>query len=147
MTMTGDNTCVTSLKHTFKAVVCGKQKPCWLELQFMDEDNQPVSGLKVQLEYHPLATAADLALWSRSSHNTFDPTPPPNPPASVTDSQGLVRFDDLYWLAVDVKTDGQQLADIMEQRPLGLRRNPNSQPVSGNAFRRETRNKSWRTDV
>ena len=145
--MTGDNTCVTSLRPTFKTVACGKQKPYWLELQFVDENNQPVSGLKVQLEYHPLATAAELALWSRSSHKTFDPTPPPNPPAGVTDSQGLVRFDDLYWLAVDVKTDGQQLADIMEQRPLGLSRNPNSQPVSGNAFRRETRDKSWRSDV
>lgn len=147
MAMTGDNTCVTSLRPTFKAVACGKQKPYWLELQFVDEDNQPVSGLNVRLEYHPLATAAELALWSRSSHNIFDPTPPPNPPAGVTDSQGLVRFDDLYWLAVDVKTNGQQLADIMEQRPLGLRRNPNSLPVSGNAFRRETRDKNWRTDV
>jgi hypothetical protein len=147
MAMTGDNTCVTSLRPTFKAVACGKQRMHWLELQFVDEDNHPVSGLNVWLEYHPLATAAELALWSRSSHNTFDPTPPPNPPAGVTDSQGLVRFDDLYWIAVDVKTDGQQLTDEMEQRPLGLRRNPNSQPVSGNAFRRETRDKSWRTDV
>ncbi|ENF1795540.1 hypothetical protein ABQJ14_002127 [Salmonella enterica] len=58
MVMTGDNTCVTSLRPTFKAVACGKQKPYWLELQFVDENNQPVSGLKVQLEYHPLATAA-----------------------------------------------------------------------------------------
>lgn len=147
MAMTGDNTCVTSLRPTFKAVACGKQKPCWLELQFVDENNQPVSGLKVQLEYHPLATAAELALWARGGHTRFDPTPPPNPPAGVTDIQGLVRFDDLYWIAVDVKTDGQQLADIMEQRPLGLRRNPNSQPVSGNAFRRETRDKTWRSDV
>ncbi|EAX8336369.1 hypothetical protein AG21_21235 [Salmonella enterica subsp. arizonae] len=147
MVMTGDNTCVTSLRPTFKAVACGKQKPYWLELQFVDENNQPVSGLKVQLEYHPLATAAELALWARGGHTRFDPTPPPNPPAGVTDIQGLVRFDDLYWIAVDVKTDGQQLADIMEQRPLGLRRNPNSQPVSGNAFRRETRDKTWRSDV
>lgn len=85
MVMTGDNTCVTSLRPTFKAVACGKQKPYWLELQFVDENNQPVSGLKVQLEYHPLATAAELALWARGGHTRFDPTPPPNPPAGVTD--------------------------------------------------------------
>lgn len=149
MRFSGDNTTVTCLSHKmkYKEVACGKQRMHWLELQFVDENNKPVSGLKVQLEYHPLATAAELALWARGGHTRFDPTPPPNPPAGVTDSQGLVRFDDLYWIAVDVKTDGQQLADEMEQRPLGLRRNPNSQPVSGNAFRRETRDKSWRTDV
>lgn len=144
-----DNTTVTCLSHKakYKKVPCGEQLKAWLELQFVDENNQPVPGLNVQLEYHPLATAAELALWRRGGHTQFDPTPPPNPPAGVTDSQGLVRFDDLYWQAVDVKTDGQQLADIMEQRPLGIRRNPNSQPVSGNAFRRETRDKSWRSDV
>lgn len=149
MTDTTDNTTVTCLSHKmkYKEVACGKQLKHWLELQFVDEDNNAVSGLKVQLEYHPLATAAELALWARGGHTRFDPTPPPNPPAGVTDSQGLVRLDDLYWIAVDVKTDGQQLADIMEQRPLGIRRNPNSQPVSGNAFRRETRDKNWRTDV
>ena len=147
MAVTGDNTCVTSLRLTFKAVACGKQKPYWPELQFMDEDHHPVSGLNVRLEYHPLATEPELALWARGGHTRFDPTSPPNPSAGVTDSQGLVRFDDLYGIAVGVKTGGQQLADIMEQRPLGLRRNPNSQPVSGNAFRRETRYKSWRSDV
>lgn len=149
MTAAADNTTVTCLSHKmkYKEVACGKQLKHWLELQFVDEDNNAVSDLKVQLEYHPLATAAELALWARGGHTRFDPTPPPNPPAGVTDSQGLVRFDDLYWIAVDVKTDGQQLADIMEQRPLGIRRNPNSQPVSGNAFRRETRDKNWRTDV
>jgi hypothetical protein len=149
MTDTTDNTTVTCLSHKmkYKKVSCGEQQKHWLELQFLDEDNNAVSGLKVQLEYHPLATAAELALWARGGHTRFDPTPPLNPPAGVTDSQGLVRFDDLYWIAVDVKTDGQQLADIMEQRPLGIWRNPNSQPVSGNVFRRETRDKNWRTGV
>lgn len=147
MAMTGDNTCVTSLRPTFKAVACGKQRMHWLELQFVDEDNHPVSGLNVWLEYHPLATVAELALWSRSSHNTFDPTPPPNPPAGVTDGQGVVRFDDLYWVAVDVKTDAQPLADEMEKRPLGISRNPNSQPVSNNRFRPETRDPKWRSKV
>lgn len=59
----------------------------------------------------------------------------------------MVRFDDLYWVTVDVKVDGQQLADEMAQRPLGIRRNPNTQPVSKNAFRRETRDQCWRSDV
>ncbi|MRS92064.1 lipase family protein [Enterobacteriaceae bacterium RIT714] len=131
----------------YKEVPCGKQLRHWLELQFVDEDNHPVSGMKVQLEYHPLATAAELALWARGGHTQFDSTPPPNPPAGVTDSQGLVRFDGLYWIAVDVKTDGQQLADEMEQRPLSIRRNPNSQPVSNNIFRPETRDITWRSDV
>ncbi len=144
-----DNTTVTCLSHKakYKKVSCGEQLKHWLELQFVDETNNPVSGLKVQLEYHPLATAAELALWARGDHTRFDPTPPPNPPAGVTDSQGLVRFDDLYWIAVNVKADGQQLADEMELRPLGLRRNPNSQPVNNNLFRPETRDLKWRSDV
>ena len=146
MIMTGDNTCVTSLRPTFKAVACGKQKLYWLELQFVDEDNHPVSGLNVHLEYQPLVSAAEMALCPGKYRN-YDPTPPPHPPVGVTDSQGLVRFDNLYWVTVAVKTDGQQLADEMEQRPLGLRRNPNSQPVSNNMFRPETRDLTWHSDV
>lgn len=46
-----------------------------------------------------------------------------------------------------MKTDGQQLADEMEQRPLGIRRNPNSQPVSNNMFRPETRDPKRRSNV
>ncbi|MGL5599987.1 MAG: lipase family protein [Silvania sp.] len=149
MVFFGDNTTVTCLSHKmkYKEVACGKQRMHWLELQFVDENNHPVSGVKVQLEYHQLATEAELALWARGGQTRFDPTPPPNPPAGVTDSQGLVRFDDLYWIGVDVKTHGQQLADEMEQRPLGIRRNPNSQPVSNNIFRPETRDITWRSDV
>ncbi|HDR2621405.1 TPA: lipase family protein [Enterobacter chuandaensis] len=131
----------------YKEVACGKQRMHWLELQFVDENNNPVSGLKVQMEYHQLATEAQLALLRRGGDNRFDPTPPPNPPAAVTDSQGLVRFDNLYWIAVNVKTDGQQLADEMELRPLGISRNSNSQPVSNNIFRPETRDPKWRSNV
>ncbi|WP_455426408.1 hypothetical protein [Dryocola sp. LX212] len=78
MTAAADNTTVTSLSHKmkYKEVACGKQLKHWLELQFVDEDNNPVSDLKVQLEYHPLATAAELALWARGGHTRFDPTPP-----------------------------------------------------------------------
>ncbi|BEM74022.1 hypothetical protein SME36J_34450 [Serratia marcescens] len=85
-----DNTTVTCLSHKakYKEVPCGEQLKHWLELQFVDEHNNPVPGLKVQPEYHPLATAAELALWARGGHTRFDPTPPPNPPAGVTDSQG-----------------------------------------------------------
>lgn len=149
MTDATDNTMVTCLTHKMenKVVRCGKQLKHWLELHFVDENNNPVTGLKVQLEYHPLATEAQLALWRQDGDIQFDPTPPPNPPTGVTDSQGVVRFDDLYWIAVNVKTDGQQLADEMEQRPLGIRRNPNSQPVSNNMFRPETRDPTWRSDV
>jgi len=149
MAVSGDNTTVTCLSHKikYKEVACGQQRKHWLELQFVDENNNPVFGLEVQLEYHPLATEEELALWRRGGHTRFDPTPPPNPPAGMTDSQGLVRFDDLYWVAMSVKMDGQPLADEMEQRPLGLRRNPNSQPVSNTPFRPETRDPRWRSDV
>ncbi|EOF7416263.1 lipase family protein [Salmonella enterica] len=143
MGVSGDNTTVTSLHKKFKKVACGKQKMHWLELQFVDENNNAVAGLNVQLEYHQLATEKEVAMWG----GCFNPTPLPNPPAGVTDSQGLVRFDDLYWVTVDVKTDGQQLADEMEQRPLGPSRNPNSQPVSNNRFRPETRDPKWRSNV
>ncbi|EPV3658522.1 lipase family protein [Citrobacter sedlakii] len=147
MEITGDNTCVTSVRPKYKAVQCrGEQHKYWLELQFVDENNTPVSGLNVRLEYHPLASAKDVEMWRKFGYD-YNPTPPPNPPAGVTDSQGVVRFDDLYWIAVDVKTDAQPLADEMEKRPLSLRRNPNSQPVSNNLFRPETRDPKWRSDV
>lgn len=143
----GDNTCITSIDPKGKVVYCrGEQHKYWLELQFVDENNTPVTGLNVRLEYRPQASAEEVAQWDRRSYQ-YDPTPPPNPPAGVTDSQGLVRFDDLYWVTVSVKTDAQPLADEMETRPLGIRRNPNSQPVSQNAFLRETRDKSWRSEV
>lgn len=147
MEIIGDNTCVTSLRPKYKVVQCrGERHKYWLELQFVDENNTPVSGLNVRLEYHPLASAKDVEMWRKSGHD-YNPTPPPNPPAGVTDGQGVVRFDDLYWIAVDVKTDAQPLADEMEKRPLGLRRNPNSQPVTNNIFRPETRDPKWRSDV
>ncbi|EEQ09094.1 hypothetical protein ymoll0001_37670 [Yersinia mollaretii ATCC 43969] len=143
----GDNTCITSINPKGKVVYCRReQRKYWLELQFVDENNTPVTGLNILLEYHPLASAQEVAVMRRTGYD-FNPTPPLNPPAGVTDSQGLVRFDDLYWVAVSVKTDGQRLADEMETRPLGIKRNPNSQPVSKNAFRRETRDKSWRSEV
>ena len=74
-----ENTTVTCLSHEmkYKEVFCGKQKLYWLELQLVDEDNQPVSGLKVQLEYHPLATEAELAQWAWVGNSHYDPTPPP----------------------------------------------------------------------
>lgn len=147
MEIIGDNTTVTSVTPKGKDVYCrGEPHKYWLELQFVDENNTPVTGLDVLLEYRPLASAQEVAMWSKTGYE-FNPTPPPNPPAGVTDSQGLVRFDGMYWITVDVKVAAQPLADTMEQRPLALRRNPNSQPVSKNAFRRETRDKSWRTDV
>lgn len=148
MEIIGDNRSVTSLKPKSKVVYCrGEQRKYWLELQFVDENHTPVIGLKVMLDYHPLATAEQVAMNHQYGDHTFDPTPPPNPPAGITDSQGYVRFDNLYWVSLDVKTDGQQLTDEMAQRPLGLRRNPNSQPVSKNAFHRETRDKNWRSEV
>ncbi|QKJ85132.1 Lipase family protein [Paramixta manurensis] len=147
MEIIGDNTCVTSLRPKGKVVYCrGEPHKYWLELQFVDENNTPIAGLNVQLKYSPLASEREVAI-ARSRGYDYNPTPPPNPPAGVTDSQGLVRFDDLYWITVNVKVDGQQLADEMEQRPLGVRRNPNSQPVTNNLFRPETRDPSWCTDV
>ncbi|MGQ7789624.1 hypothetical protein ACULNC_10270 [Shigella flexneri] len=50
----------------YKEVACGKQRMHWLALQFVDENNNPVSGLNVQLEYHPRAMAAELALWAEA---------------------------------------------------------------------------------
>ena len=148
MEIIGDNTCITSIRPKSKVVYCrGEPHKYWLELQFVDEDNHPVTGLNVQLEYHPLATAEEVAMWKSYSDYEYNPTPPPNPPAGVTDSQGVVRFEELYWVTVDVKVDGQPLADEMAKRPLGLRRNPNSQPVSNNYFKPETRDPEWRTDV
>ena len=148
MKIIGDNTLITSVRGTSKVVYCrGEQHKYWLELQFVDENNSPVTGLNVRLEYHPLASAEEVAMWKKYGGYSYNPTPPPNPPAGVTDGQGVVRFDNLYWIAVDVKTDAQPLADEMEKRPLGLRRNPNSQPVSNNIFRSETRDSEWRSEV
>ena len=108
MEIIGDNTLVTSLRGAYKTVQCrGKQRKHWLELQFVDEHNSPVTRLNVRLEYHPLASEKDVAMWRKFGYD-YNPTPPPHPPAGVTDSQGVVRFDDLYWIAADVKTDGRR---------------------------------------
>lgn len=130
----GCYTAYTSINSKSPVAYCGPQKSYWLELQFVDENNNPVSGLNVKLEYQPL-----------KEHS--NPTPPPHPPAGITNDQGLVRFEQLYWVTVSVKVNGQQLADEMEKRPLGVQRNPNSQPVSNNALHREMRDKNWRSDV
>lgn len=63
MEIIGDNTLVTSLRGTYKTVQCrGEQRKHWLELQFVDENNSPVTGLNVRLKYHPLASSVFLAL-------------------------------------------------------------------------------------
>ncbi|MGX5108236.1 lipase family protein [Enterobacter cloacae] len=143
----GDNTCVTSLRPTCKVVrVRGEPDKYWLELQFVDENYVSVAGLNVQLEYQPLAKAEDVEMWKTRGYS-YNPTPPPNPPAGVTDSQGLVRFDNLFPITLAVKVVGQQLADEMEQHTLGLSRNPNTQPISRNPFRPETRDPAWRSNV
>lgn len=135
MEIVGDNSCYTSKNPKGKIVYCrGEPRQYWLELQFVDENYKPVTGLTVTLEYQPL-------------HEHVNPTPPPHPPAGVTDDQGVVRFEDLKWVAVRVKAEAQQLADEMEQRPLSIRRNPNSQPVNKNAFHRTTRDTGWRSEV
>ena len=63
MEIIGDEPLVTSLRGTYKTVQCrGEQRKHWLELQFVDENNSPVTGLNVRLEYHPLASSVFLAL-------------------------------------------------------------------------------------
>lgn len=85
MEIIGDNRCVTSLITTRKVVYCrGESHKYWLELKFVDENNTPVVGLNVSLVYRPLASAEEVAMWSRFIHYDFDPTPPPNPPVGVT---------------------------------------------------------------
>lgn len=131
----GDNICAACINPTWEVFDCrGDPQKYWLEIQFVDENNTAVTGLNVILEYPPLTYRSD-------------PTPLSHPPAGITDGQGLVRFDNLYPVAVSVKVDAQPLADEMEQRPLAMRRNPHSQPVGKNAFRREMRDKSWRSEV
>lgn len=135
MEIVGDNSCYTSQNPKGKIVYYqGEPHQYWLELQFVDENNVPIKGLNVMPEYQPLTYLAN-------------PAPPPHPPAETTDEHGVVRLEDLKWITVSVKTDAQQIADEMEQRPLGIRRNPNSQPVSNNALRRTTRDMSWHSDV
>ncbi|AYD46129.1 lipase family protein, partial (plasmid) [Yersinia rochesterensis] len=134
MAITGDNTCITSINPQGKVVYSSKeQRKYWLELQLVDESNNPVTGMNVTLTYLPPNGGLRFC--------------PPPPPGGVTDSEGVVRFDDLYWVGVSVKTEAQSLADEMETRPLSISRNPNSQPVSQNTFRRETRDKNWRSEV
>ena len=80
MEIIGDNTCFTSIRPNNKVVQCrGEQHKYWLELRFVDENNTPVSGLNVRLEYHPLASARDVEMWRQSGYD-YNPTPPPNPP-------------------------------------------------------------------
>ncbi|MBS0895150.1 hypothetical protein JK211_15585, partial [Tatumella sp. JGM130] len=48
MEIIGDNTCITSIRPKSKVVYCrGEPHKYWLELQFVDENNNPVTGLNV----------------------------------------------------------------------------------------------------
>ncbi len=86
----GDNTTITSIKPKGKVVYCrGESHKYWLELQFVDENNVPVTGLNVWLEYHPLASAQEVAMWKKYG-NDYNPTPPPNPPVEIF-NKPLVR--------------------------------------------------------
>lgn len=75
MEIIGDNTTVTSVTPKGKDVYCrGEPHKYWLELQFVDENNTPVTGLDVLLEYRPLASAQEVAMWSKTGYE-FNPTP------------------------------------------------------------------------
>ncbi|HEO0719565.1 TPA: hypothetical protein U5E38_004222, partial [Yersinia enterocolitica] len=64
MEIIGDNSSVTSINPKGKVVYCRReQRKYWLELQFVDENNTPVTGLNVLLEYHPLVSAEKVVMW------------------------------------------------------------------------------------
>lgn len=131
MEIVGDNTSRTAPTPTWKVVmVKGEPERFSLELQFVDEMGIAIANL-------PVLAENDATRTGHMDKNALRGT---------TDSDGIVRFEGLHYLPVTVFAEAQALADEMETRPLGLSRNPNSQPKTGSPFQNHTDDPAWRSN-
>ncbi|CRY69565.1 hypothetical protein [Yersinia pekkanenii] len=96
-----NSTAFTSICPKSPDAFTGKQKKYWVEIQLVDELGKPVAGMPYKVEN-------DETRCKHSSSNE-----------GQSDSNGLIRIDQLHWLDLTLTIDAQKLADEMETRPLG----------------------------
>lgn len=94
----------TSAIGTFGKAQAPAQKKCWIEIQLVDENNNAVANMP----------------WRGENEATRDKVIQPY--SGVTDSEGVLRIDDLLHPDLTLFVEAQALVDEMEQRPLSIER-------------------------
>lgn len=107
---------VSSLHLKYPIAHTGKQKKYWVEIQLVDELGNPVSGI-------PYIAENDASKCNYVS--TYN---------GSSDKNGIIHIEQLHWLDLTLSLDAQKLADEMENRILGVKRNPSHQPDSAKPF-------------
>lgn len=67
----------------------------------------------------------------------------------TSDANGIIKIEQLHWLDLTLVLDSQKLADEMETRVLGVKRNPLHQPQSAKPFtkRSEDATENYKSDI
>lgn len=94
----------TSAVGTFGKAQAPAQKKCWIEIQLVDENNNAIANMP----------------WRGENEATRDKVIQPY--SGVTDSEGVLRIDDLLHPDLTLFVEAQPLVDEMEQRPLSTER-------------------------
>ncbi|HGL4548764.1 TPA: lipase family protein [Klebsiella aerogenes] len=94
----------TSAVGTFGKAQAPAQKKCWIEIQLVDENNNAVANMP----------------WRGENEASRDKVIQPY--SGVTDSEGILRIDDLLHPDLTLFVEAQALVDEMEQRPLSIER-------------------------
>ncbi|CAI1051630.1 lipase family protein [Serratia entomophila] len=94
----------TSAVGTFGKAQAPAQKKCWIEIQLVDENDTAVANMP----------------WRAENEATRDKVIEPY--SGVTDSEGILRIDNLLHPDLTLFIEAQPLADEMEQRPLSIER-------------------------
>lgn len=122
---------VSSLHPKFPDALTGKQKKYWSEIQLVDELGDPVAGIPYTVE-NEASRVNHIPVYKGNS-----------------DANGIIRIEQLHWLELTLVLDSQKLADEMEKRVLGIKRNPLHQPQSAKPFtkRSEDATKAYKSDI
>lgn len=94
----------TSAVGTFGKAQAPAQKKCWIEIQLVDENNNAVANMP----------------WRGENEASRDKVIQPY--SGVTDSEGILRIDDLLHPDLTLFVEAQPLVDEMEQRSLSIER-------------------------
>ncbi|MEI2264066.1 lipase family protein [Erwinia sp. CGal63] len=107
------NSLITSVTHTKVDVRTGRQKTKWVEIQLVDERNEPVANMPwIAESSHPVSGRVDNFTYSGQS-----------------DAQGLIRINMPHGFELKLTLDGNMLAEEMEKRSLRVGRNPKKDSV------------------
>lgn len=107
------NSLFTSVTHTDADVMTGQQKPYWVEIQLVDEQNGPVANMAWTVESaHPVSGPVDKFTYR-----------------GLSDADGLIRVDMPHGLELRLTLDGNQLAAEMEKRALRVSRDAENDSI------------------